>query len=464
VWVVLAIVAALLCLGPATPLGTLFFYAPGYSAFRASARHLFVVTLCLSVASGIGLAHFIRDPRHGWTVAASLLATSTVALLGIAGFAAARSSAWASLSGHAGYVPWAVGMPLVTGGVLMVSSVAVARLTSKRTISSGMVGLCLLMVHLGDMLAVHDMLPGRRFQYAQGRPDLWTLRPEIAELRNELRRSGGRVLAADGYDNPLLTPNLTRAWNIPAAGGTGPLAVQRYADTLGMGGPGDVDPETLSDVHRGPDLFAVQYVVLSADLPVVEDMRRQVGRWQERKALEKDNLLFWNARAHPRAWCVSEIVRADDTWDVVRLGRLPDGRVFDPSLVAITDPGVLPDWPASSPAGTPSRVVATRVPGSEGEYEVDTGNRDCLLVLSEVHYPWWRVSIDGERVPVFRVNHAMIGVAVPRGQHIVRLWLAPWSVWIGGAISVIALVALTVVALRPRHHPIETTSSTYQVP
>src|SRR5207244_3084953 len=34
-WIVLTIVELLLCLGPATPLGMMFYYAPGYSSFQA---------------------------------------------------------------------------------------------------------------------------------------------------------------------------------------------------------------------------------------------------------------------------------------------------------------------------------------------------------------------------------------------------------------------------------------------
>ena len=59
-WVVLGVAALLLCLGAATPLGRLFYYAPGYAAFRVPARHLFVVTFCVAVASGFAFEQIIR--------------------------------------------------------------------------------------------------------------------------------------------------------------------------------------------------------------------------------------------------------------------------------------------------------------------------------------------------------------------------------------------------------------------
>ena len=56
IWLLLAGCAALLCLGGATPVGRLFYYAPGYAGFRVPARHLFLLAFCVSVASGIVFA------------------------------------------------------------------------------------------------------------------------------------------------------------------------------------------------------------------------------------------------------------------------------------------------------------------------------------------------------------------------------------------------------------------------
>jgi hypothetical protein len=64
----------------------------------------------------------------------------------------------------------------------------------------------------------------------------------------------------------------------------------------------------------------------------------------------------------------------------------------------------------------------------------------CLLVVSEVFYPWWRATLDEEDVQMALVNHAMIGIPVPAGSHVVRLRIAPRSVLWGGAISLVSLV------------------------
>jgi hypothetical protein len=83
-WIVLFVIAALLCLGDATPIGTLFYYAPGYARFRVPARHLFVTSLCLAVISGMGWRELTRR-REGWTaIAVANLAVGVVALIAFA--------------------------------------------------------------------------------------------------------------------------------------------------------------------------------------------------------------------------------------------------------------------------------------------------------------------------------------------------------------------------------------------
>ena len=76
-WLALAAITALLCLGGATPLGTLFFYAPGYASFRAPARHLFVVSLCLAVGSGLTFSELTRS-RNSHGLAAAAVAVPTL--------------------------------------------------------------------------------------------------------------------------------------------------------------------------------------------------------------------------------------------------------------------------------------------------------------------------------------------------------------------------------------------------
>jgi hypothetical protein len=448
-WVLLGIVALILCVGPATPVGTLFFFAPGYATFRAPARHLFIVAFCVSVASGIGFAELSREPRrHVLITAAAIIALILASLICLGVISATADSAVSRLVAHPLYLRWAIGLPLATCALAAVILWTGTILVSKRIVAAGGMGFLLLAAHLGDMLAVHYMLPGYHFGYAAVGPQLWQIRPEMAALRDELRMSGGRVLAVDGSHNPLLRPNLTRAWQVPAASGSGSLAIERYATMLRMGGPGDVDPQAMQASDGAIDLFAIQYALVPDDSRFVDTLRRQPFRWHERATLKPNYLLFQNSRSLSRAWCVPEIIRTDDPLGVIRSGRVPDGRAFEPSAMALVDVDALPQWPSAPTDARSPRVVTRRLPGTEGEYEVDNGADDCMLVLSEVQYPWWRTSIDDQRAVPLRVNYTMMGLVVPRGRHIVRLWLEPWSVRIGGAISAAAFTLWMMLVFR----------------
>jgi hypothetical protein len=40
-----------------------------------------------------------------------------------------------------------------------------------------------------------------------------------------------------------------------------------------------------------------------------------------------------------------------------------------------------------------------------------------VLVVSENDYPGWRAYVDGQSVPIVRVNYNLRGVVVPQGEH-----------------------------------------------
>ena len=106
-----------------------------------------------------------------------------------------------------------------------------------------------------------------------------------------------------------------------------------------------------------------------------------------------------------------------------------------------------PQWNGSDvPDGTGGATVQL---GPGPEYVINT-RTPCLLVLSEVHYPWWRASVDDAPADLARVNYAMMGIPVPPGSHIVRVWLRPLSVWVGGAVSGACLLTWIIVTVSVR--------------
>jgi hypothetical protein len=65
-----------------------------------------------------------------------------------------------------------------------------------------------------------------------------------------------------------------------------------------------------------------------------------------------------------------------------------------------------------------------------------------LVILSEVYYPGWELTIDGKPAPIYRVNGVMRGAAVPAGNHRLVYTYSPRSFRAGGAISIAGAAAL----------------------
>jgi hypothetical protein len=65
-----------------------------------------------------------------------------------------------------------------------------------------------------------------------------------------------------------------------------------------------------------------------------------------------------------------------------------------------------------------------------------------LLVLTDLYYPGWHATLDGNPVAIFRADHAFRAVPVPAGNHVVRFEYRPASFRVGLLISFGTLTAL----------------------
>jgi len=76
-----------------------------------------------------------------------------------------------------------------------------------------------------------------------------------------------------------------------------------------------------------------------------------------------------------------------------------------------------------------------------------------VLVLSEIFYPGWEATVDGERARILLADYLLRGVALPTGQHTVEMRYTAPAARSGAIISVCTLLllgTLTVFARRTR--------------
>lgn len=79
------------------------------------------------------------------------------------------------------------------------------------------------------------------------------------------------------------------------------------------------------------------------------------------------------------------------------------------------------------------------------KYEVNT-SQNGILCLSEVWYPAWKVTVDGNPAELLRTNYSLRGVAVPAGKHSVEMHYASVAfakgMWISLTSLLVAIVGI----------------------
>ena len=129
-----------------------------------------------------------------------------------------------------------------------------------------------------------------------------------------------------------------------------------------------------------------------------------------------------NPYTYGNAWIVDRIHyvnNANEELDMV--GRLPlrHEAVADKKFEEQLGQAVLQD--------TLSRVTITAYEPNQLTYEVNSG-KGGVVVFSEIYYPGWTATVDGEEQPLGRVNYVLRALQVKPGKHEVVLSFFPKSI------------------------------------
>ncbi|MBE7549483.1 MAG: YfhO family protein [Anaerolineales bacterium] len=161
--------------------------------------------------------------------------------------------------------------------------------------------------------------------------------------------------------------------------------------------------------------------------------KRNIADAGLRLVFEEDDLkVFELGDPFPRAWLVGNVeVVPDDHQAITRLGS--DAFDLRRTAVVSTPLGLPPTDPAAS------TVTLLEADSTRLKAEINASARQ-LLVFSQIYYPGWQATIDGQPADLLRVNVVQQGVVIPAGQHTVELVFSPGSFWLGLIISISALL------------------------
>lgn len=153
----------------------------------------------------------------------------------------------------------------------------------------------------------------------------------------------------------------------------------------------------------------------------------------ERRWEDENFEILENTTSYPRAFLASgyEIV-TDEQEAITRLFSKEFDRRH--TLLLETTPDIVP-------ASGSGRVMISLYRPNEVELRVSS-TVNTLVFLSDVYDPGWRAYRDGKRVPLFRADVVFRAVAVPEGEHTIRMVYLPISFVRGVWISALSLLAL----------------------
>jgi hypothetical protein len=262
-WTVLGILTLMIGVGGATPIAELAFHLPFYDRFRVGARHLIVAAFALSVLGGIGLSLVI-----GRVAGRKVVAGASIGLLLALAAGAATLAAWPGgfefddRFGHASGLPiWNDGVWLSLAFGVLTIGVVNAVAANPRAALLKLALVCLLAADLIFALPYGIGAAGLEsvvLPEASAQPSR-----HAVQLGRELAPEHQRLLAVEGTHVDAVVPAaFARAWQIPIAGGYGPMLLAQHGSFASMGTNGSVEPRTLGASHTAFDLLAVKYVTV----------------------------------------------------------------------------------------------------------------------------------------------------------------------------------------------------------
>jgi hypothetical protein len=247
-----------------------------------------------------------------------------------------------------------------------------------------------------------------------------------------------RMQAVDA-GGALFVPNTATLYGLPDVAGYDSLHLARYeafwaaADPT-VTGPGYANYFNVIFRPQGyqaaqADLLNVQYIVARAPLTGTAGLPAPI--------YAQEMTIYRNPGALPRAFVVGGA-------EVMSAAAIP-ARIaepgFDPRRAVLLEQAPPPGVPATPSDGTaPGTATITRYRNLSVDLTAQM-DRPGWLVLGDVNYPGWQVTVDGRPAPLYTAYYILRAVPLPAGAHTVRFEFRPGSVLLGGALSGIALLA-----------------------
>jgi len=432
-WAGAAIVGLLLAFGGNTFLYPLFYlFAPGFEAVRQQERAFLIYSFSVSILAGYGalaIAGPLPKPaRRTWVRFARHLRGVAAIALAMTGFFIYGSTV-ATARGDEVNLFYGVLWHHLFGLIILAGTLILFAFRPRRWLSRPW-GMALVAVWLGlnlftvnwrfnlEAREVDPFTPNGVVQFLQS---ALIMPPEVGPDTNTLADT-----------NPISPARISSGGLLP--GGNSAASVYNLQDLTGN------TPLQLATVNkfmqhmpswRMWQLMNVRYVVDNRDIS-----NNGLSLVFEEGGLQ----LFEMGDPFPRSWLVwkTELI-PDENQALARLASDD----FDLRRAAIVAEQL--DIPLGGVSASTVEVVAFHPTKLTAVVKATDHH---LLVLSQIYYPGWEATIDGQPADLIRVNLIQQGVVVPPGNHLVELRFVSSSFWWGSLISLVGVFVWVVFILR----------------
>lgn len=423
---------ALLALGPATPLSSLFYRLPVYGQFRSWARYIVVFDLAVAMLAACGMAQLTNPERRRSSLRWSAGAAASILLLAVVAPKLKTINPYLPLEGAtlpSLIVPASAAVLVVVGAFLLV-----------RTHRQAFAWFLLAVVGIDLYLSF-----GGFYEWKYGSrttEDLATVQTQRPFSWGTLRdESGGldRYVFVGGDVGPIRGEfvHATDERGYLSVNGNNPLAPDDFLEAVGMTPWGAVfSTEELwgreSDIL---DLLRVTTVLV--DPKSSRGGPDSGSLLTNGTAVDGGRLVRYDyAPRLPQAFLVGAAIQATRE---EALAALKGSETFSPGEAALIEGAC-----ASCTKGPPGTAgVVKRVDwGINSVRAVVDADRAAMLVLSQSWFPGWHAWVDGKPAPVLRVEGLVQGIPVPPGRHRVDMRYRAPGLKLGFFVSLVSLATL----------------------
>ena len=430
----LLVFAALYAFGRYTPVfSAIFDFVPGVALYRRPADAAFLLNAGLALASGALLHRYITDGAPPYPAQPGRRAPIAVALFVIAplGWLASSAGQIAAAEGRLSFALAQLGLE----GLAAAAGIAALAFCARDRRLRVAAALFVVALTAGELIArnaasVLNAEPASRYAV------LDRLDPEDQAGLEALRRDMRPALEAGAHPRVevlgMMGPwqNASMMLGLEDTLGYNPLRIADYERAVGPGE--NSENPTLRhfpDTFRGyrcrlAKLLGLEYLVLDRPL---DQLPKTFPRPTATEIFAGARIHVYKlGRAAPRAYFASHAIPVDtsealDAFNIPQFNRATEALIDQNDVKALRAP-----LTSAGPAGD-ARVAIAAYHDNRVLLELDADHAG-IVVLHDMYYPGWRVTVDGVRAPLLRANILFRGVEVGPGHHVVEFSFHPFSV------------------------------------